>query len=263
MKTYNLSFKIYNQKYIQIKKTSVPIRFDFSKKTKMPNLIGAEEKITTISEKLYRAKRCLINSRKRSIGKIFDYARANEFDIFVTLTFNPQRVDSFDYKAVSKALTNIFHYWRKSKAPDLKYIFVPELHKSGRWHFHGMMANVGNINLIDSGKRDNSGRIIYNIESYKLGFTTATYIEDTLKTSLYISKYITKDVTGLTRGQKKYWISRNLNKPDHIKINTNDLDQISNIPNLNDFVEIFEKTVEFEAGDFKKKIEIIELEKMT
>ena len=151
-------------------------------------------------------------SQNRTIQKIYEITRSNMWDYFITLTFNPEKVDSFNYEEVTQKLSDWLHNLKKWYAPDLRYIIVPELHKSGRYHFHGMLANCGNMNFIDSGKVTASGDPIYNIGNYNLGFTTATRIKDNQRVSAYITKYITKELCASTTGKKRYWASRNLDK---------------------------------------------------
>jgi len=160
-------------------------------------------------------KRSLNTSLKRTKQKIYDYALANNWEdgFFFTLTFNPDYVDSFNYdeclKRVCQFLKNV-----KSQNPNFKYIFVPEYHKSGRIHFHGLGTNCENLILIDSGKVKN-GKKIYNINSrsYKYGFSTVSKIEDTNKVSSYITKYITKELITNTKGKHRYLFSKNLDIP--------------------------------------------------
>ena len=151
-------------------------------------------------------------SVRRSKNMIYDVAKSNDWNWFFTLTFNPNKVDSFDYDITTTKLSNWLKYMRK-KCPNMKYLVVPELHESGRWHFHGLFANVENMKFVDSDKRDKKGRIIYNVDSYKLGFSTATQIEDLEKACSYIAKYITFDLCSLTKGKKRYWTSRNVDMP--------------------------------------------------
>ena len=111
---------------------------------------------------------------------IYDIAKSNEWEWFFTLTFNPEKVDSFNYANVTDKLSQWLKNMRK-KCPDMMYLVVPEQHESGRWHFHGLFSHVENMRFVDSEKRDKKGRIIYNVGSYRLGFSTATQIEDVKK----------------------------------------------------------------------------------
>lgn len=158
------------------------------------------------------SERSLSVSRSRTIHKIYDIAKSNQWDWFFTLTFNPDKVDSFDYALCTKKLSQWLKNMKK-QSQDMKYIVVPEQHKSGRWHFHGLFANVDNMVFIDSGIVKN-GKRIYNVGSYRFGFSTATKIEDLSKTVSYLCKYITKDLCINTKGKKRYWASRNVSLPE-------------------------------------------------
>lgn len=157
------------------------------------------------------AERSARNSRNRSVNRVYHLARSNVWEWFVTLTFNPEKVDSFDYETCTKKLTKWMEN-QKRKAPELKYILVPELHQSGRYHFHGLLADCGFIEFADSGHTCRDGSPIYNIPGYKLGFTTATRVKDNERVTKYLSKYITKDLCAASFGKKRYWASRNLNQ---------------------------------------------------
>lgn len=148
-------------------------------------------------------------SMARTVNRLYYLARSNKWDWFVTLTFAPDAVDRFDYDACVKLLSKWLNNCKR-KAPDMAYLVVPEQHKSGAWHFHGLFNNCHELGFHDSGKKDKKKNRIYNIGSYHFGFTTATRIKDMEKVSKYISKYITKDLCAVTFGRKRFWASRNL-----------------------------------------------------
>ena len=154
-------------------------------------------------------------SLNRTKQTIYDYAFANDWTngYFFTITFNGELVDRYNYK---ECYNRIYQFLKnvKSKNPNFKYIFVPERHKDGAWHFHGIAVDCDNLKLVDSGTVKN-GKPIYNINSrsFKYGFTTVSKIEDTKKVSAYITKYITKDLVEHTKGQHRYLFSKNLDTP--------------------------------------------------
>lgn len=156
--------------------------------------------------------RSLRVSADRSLNMVYKYARANVWEWFFTLTFNPEKVDSFNYEEVTEKLSKWLNNMRRA-CPEMKYLVVPEKHKSGRYHFHGLFANVDELRFADSGHKDEAGHVIYNVSNYSLGFSTATRVQDTARASSYLSKYITKDLTEGTFGKKRYWASRNLDMP--------------------------------------------------
>lgn len=157
---------------------------------------------------------CFNSSRNRSKQTIIEYARANDWEWFITLTFNPDKVNSFDYEECYKRVHKFFNNLKSRKAPDIKYLCVPEQHDSGRWHFHGLVSNIGDMEISESHIKG-----IYNISGFSYGFTTATKVKDTKRVSTYICKYITKDMADLTIGRHRYIKSNNLNKADMMDYN--------------------------------------------
>lgn len=187
---------------------------NISKQQKEINPFTEKKEVLRTWEELEKAEqRSFAVSRTRSVNKIYDIARCNDWNYFFTLTFNPEKVDSFDYDLCTKKLSQWLKNMKK-KSPDMKYIVVPEKHKSGRYHFHGLFANCEELGFVDSGKRDKKNRVIYNVGSYRLGFSTATCITDCDKASAYMCKYITKDLVDCTKGKKRYWASRNVELPE-------------------------------------------------
>lgn len=205
---YNIKVKDFG-KLKEVRTYKIPI----CKGVTAPYRRKRNEPYTNIAKAIKRARESLQASVSRTKQKIYDYAKANsdEFVYFVTLTFNPSKVDSYNYSLVTFKMTNWLRNIRK-KIPSLKYIGVPERHKSGRYHFHFLMNDISAI-LMDSGHKTKDGMSIYNLEAYKLGFSTATLIQDRERVSNYLCKYITKDLALQTKGKKRYWHSRSLNLP--------------------------------------------------
>lgn len=141
-------------------------------------------------------------SLKRTKQVVYDIARNNDWDWFITLTFNPQKVNSFDYIETAEAVK---HYTRHLHYNGNQWLLVPELHESGRIHFHGLIK--GNLAVVDSGING-----IYNITDYELGFTTASKIQSHCRVASYIAKYLTKELS-VPKGKKRYWASRGLARP--------------------------------------------------
>lgn len=163
----------------------------------------------TLSEE--SKSRSLSVSSNRTINQIYYLARSNIWDWFITLTFDPEKVNSFDYDECVSYLSVWLNNIKKKKCANLKYIMVPELHKSGRFHFHGLFADCPELNFIDSGKYID-GQKIYNIGSYTAGFSTASRVGDNNRVTKYLAKYVTKDLIAVSSGRKRYWASRNLDK---------------------------------------------------
>lgn len=158
---------------------------------------------------------CKNISIKQTKNRIYDIARSNTWEWFITLTFDRKQTDSSDYDTVVKELTRFLTNLQQWQCPNLKYLIVPELHADGEhYHFHGLLANCDGINFSYSGKNDRkSKKPIYNILNWKLGFTTATKVEDTQRVSSYITKYITKECVAVLKNKKRYYTSHNVNRP--------------------------------------------------
>lgn len=156
-------------------------------------------------------------SRSRAVQTVYDICRSNEWTWFLTLTFDPEKVDSFDY---DKCVEAIVLFTLKLRRRGIQYVIVPEQHESGRWHFHGLLCDRGEVLPLTvakspGGKRllDKKGRQIYNCAIFDLGFSTVTAIGDSASASGYLCKYITKAME-IPEGRKRYWASRGLSRPD-------------------------------------------------
>lgn len=150
----------------------------------------------------------------RTINNIYDIARCNEWEWFFTFTFAPDKVkDRYDYAELSKVMSKWLSHVRERKCPDMVYVVVPEQHKDGAWHFHGLFRNIQGLTMVDSGHLDDQGRNIYNIQDFKLGFTTATPVDDSAKACSYLVKYITKELCAATPNMRRYWASKNCQRP--------------------------------------------------
>lgn len=153
----------------------------------------------------------------RAIQMVYDLARGTKWDWFFTLTFSPEEVDRFDYDAVAALVLKFTQSLRWYKC---QYIIIPEQHKSGAWHFHGLAKGELPVTLARNEKRggfvfDNKGHPVYNVTNFKVGFTTATQIGDSDRAVSYITKYLTKDkMAKVPKGRKRYWASRGLPKPE-------------------------------------------------
>ena len=156
-----------------------------------------------------RQERSINSSVNRTKNSIYSVARANEWEFFVTLTFDRSKVDSSDYNLISSKSRTWLNHLKARYASDLKYLAVPELHTDGKhWHIHALLSNIGSIKLEDSGIVK-AGKKIYNLPGWNYGFSTASMIESSERVSSYICKYITKELATLTQHRKRFWSSAN------------------------------------------------------
>lgn len=154
-----------------------------------------------------------VDNLKRAKEVVFDLARSNSFEWFITLTFG-SGVDRFDYESCCDEIKKYTNYLSKR---GCRWIIVPEQHENGAWHFHGLLA--GPVKAVRATNAhtgqllvDNHGREVYNLTDYKSGFTTAVKLDGSPKVATYLTKYYTKDMA-IPKGKKRYWASRNLVRP--------------------------------------------------
>lgn len=164
----------------------------------------------------------LQKSIDRTHSIIRDYILCNDFDWFLTLTISPDVCDRLDDKAVQKALKYYFDNIRRHNS--IEYILVPERHKNGALHFHGLINIPPDYPLTPTKKRDSAGRPRFQDEKAlkMLGFNDWTRIGSKDALSQYVRKYITKNLI-TTPGKKRVFASRNLKKPDKHYIDINEL----------------------------------------
>lgn len=168
----------------------------------------------------------LPESLSRSRRLVRDYILCNPFDYFCTFTFDGGRVDRYNYKECASKLTKFFNNFRNRKAPDFRYIVIPEFHEDGAIHFHGMVSGLpkDEFEVPDKipkrvGKQvllvPNTQQYV-RWKSYKLGFFSCSLIKNYPASANYVSKYITKDLMEIPPGQKIVLHSTGLHKPELI-----------------------------------------------
>lgn len=156
-------------------------------------------------------------SLNRTRNKIHELARSEKWQYFFTLTYAPDKTDRYDYSECLHKCRKWLDNQRQRYAKDLSYLFVPEQHKDGAWHMHGLVANTGNMKFVDSGHKSGL-HTVYNLSGWRYGFSTATEISDTYKATNYITKYITKELCAVTKNKHRYLASNNLHKPIELEL---------------------------------------------
>lgn len=174
------------------------------------------QRVYTVEDEIVEKKKKLDNlsrSFRRTRSALYMYARQCNWEYFITLTYSPDKLENrYDFSLCMKKVHTWINNCKKRKAENLLYLLVPEQHKDGAWHIHGLLCNTTGLTFTDSGKRFD-GKIVYNLDDWKLGFSTATKVTDTYKVSNYITKYITKDLCAITPGKQRYFVSKSILKP--------------------------------------------------
>ena len=167
MGSYNLKVYEYADS-VQLRLYNQSLTYD-EKVPSVPLIEPVEplEKVHTSELSKERKEKSALSSMSRTVSSIYEISRANTWEYFVTFTFNRNFIDSSDYDLLAEKVSKWFNNLRSRYAPDLKYLIVPELHKDGiHYHFHAVIANVGNIRFVDSCVKK-KGHTIYNLDNWK------------------------------------------------------------------------------------------------
>lgn len=156
--------------------------------------------ITPKTERNYKAE-----SLSRAKRTIIDYADNNPFNYFITITFDKKKIDRTDGTLLYNRIKDAFRYYKDYYCPELIYLLVPERHKDGCFHFHGLcripdiLYNDGSIMPPpDLSKHYDRWKHCYYWRSRYFFNTFGAVRFDSIFTnsiacSRYISKYITKE----------------------------------------------------------------------
>ena len=193
----------------------------------------------------------LSSSISRTRRLILEYALANDWDYFITMTLDKEKGNRFDLEGWRKRFNEWLKYRRKEFGLKVAFILVPEQHGDGAWHAHGLIRGLDLCELEQlSDLKDFGPGDLCSFESMdKLGYRTARgkrlprklvtsgyfnwpafqnsfgYVSlGRLKckeaASFYVTKYITKDLARCVDkvGGHIYWKTAGLNKPQNFGV---------------------------------------------
>lgn len=156
----------------------------------------------------------IARSARRASAALRRLCHCANFKYFVTLTLDASHIDRYDVPAIVRRMSQ----WcdNRVRRKGLCYILVPERHKDGALHFHGLFNDA--LPVVDSGtitksnfkkprkprsvrQRDmwlsDGGHVVYNLPDWTLGFTTAIGLYDDYGKAInYVTKYIHKQCDG-------------------------------------------------------------------
>lgn len=178
-------------------------------------ILSGREAETSDKAQEERTRRQIYAIRRRIKG----YAFSNSFRWFVTLTFNPEKVDSSDYET---AKTTLLKWCRRmrDKYRQFDYLIIPELHQSGAVHFHGLLGDIP-AHFVEAANPKTGkpiirhNRQVYNLTEWEYGFSDCEEIESPERAASYITKYVTADLLTDKKmyNKKRYFNSQGLAKP--------------------------------------------------
>jgi len=168
----------------------------------------------------------------RAKNTVYDLAMSNPWTNFVTVTGDPKKRDMSDLSGYHKAFTQFMRDERKRTNSKYSYLLVPEPHKSGAWHEHGLANGLEpGVHLrpftldekLPKHIREKlaAGRPVYDWPGYRerFGWVDVEPIQDHKRVSAYLMKYVTKEVISSVKklGQHSFYASKGLIRPETIK----------------------------------------------
>ncbi len=165
-----------------------------------------------------------INSEKldcsisRTKAKIVEYGLCNNWDYFVTLTLSEGKYDRYNLKGYIKDLGKFLNNYNNRQLhdlPNIRYLFIPEQHKDGAWHIHGLISNLPESHLC----LNSNGYMDWKPYSDKFGYMSLSKIKSNEGVSRYITKYIRKDLSVRDKelNAKLYYCSKGLKTAELLK----------------------------------------------
>lgn len=157
-------------------------------------------------------------SLSRSKRLIWEYARCNKWDYFVTLTLDQEKIDRKDLAGAVKSMGRMIwkmnlavtgEEWGRQK--KVEYVIVPELHKDGSVHFHGLMRGFHKSDL----RINEHGYKEWKHWRENFGYCNLQEIKDREKVCSYITKYVSKEMSETVKGKglHVFYASHGLEKP--------------------------------------------------
>lgn len=153
----------------------------------------------------------------RAKNLVREISLCNDWEFFVTLTFDRSRWDRYSLEDRVNELMQWIQNQNK-KGARIRYLIVPEFHKDGAVHFHGLISGIrpaprpaGWPKSVNR-KEDGSYYDIWPEFSERYGYSSVELVQDPIAVGFYVSKYITKSMADSAdlKGVHTYYRSRGL-----------------------------------------------------
>lgn len=174
----------------------------------------------------------LSSSISRTKRLVLELALCNDWEYFITLTLDKEKVNRVDLDAWHKKFKDWLKYRRKAYGLKIAYLLVPEQHADGSWHAHGLVRGVFADELLSFTQMDKDGyrtprgkRLPKKLRESdylnwpafqkSFGYCSLGPIRNHAAASMYVTKYITKDLSLCVSqcGKHMFWYSQGLNRP--------------------------------------------------
>lgn len=193
-------------------------------------------------------------SISRTKSRVFELAACNEFQHFCTFTQDEKLRDRFDLSDFRKDFAQLVRNINRGRETKIKYLLIPEQHKNGAWHMHGLLSGLQPDDLRPFGLSENiperlkkmirGGTAVYDWTRYRraFGYFTCTEIESREACAKYVTKYISKDLQKTVRegGEHLFFASQGLKGRQTLIKNCADPCPVEKWDFENDFIRISE-----------------------
>lgn len=164
------------------------------------------------------------SSVSRAKNAILGYGKCNDWELFVTFTLDSRKYDRYNLSKWRTDFSQYIRNLRRLKGYDIQYLLIPERHKDGAWHMHGLMSGipwsdlakfefgVHPVDLVKSGYR------FYQGITDKFGFNSFGKIRNSDAATAYCLKYAGKGfaLQDMDAGTHLYYASHGLRKPEKV-----------------------------------------------
>ena len=167
-------------------------------------------------------------SRARSM--VLQYALCNPWEYFFTGTLDQTKWRRDDLDTFMRDFSQKIRDWRKEYGFKLDVLLVPEKHKDGMWHVHGLINNLPyyytsgfywlplpSLHMTPYPFKLCNGEFrSWPDFQDRYGYCSLARIRDPIATAYYVTKYIGKDIAQRERdlGKHLYFHSRPLKKAE-------------------------------------------------
>ena len=203
------SVKMYSDNYFELILQGTHRRsgYELRGKKALKNTAGNDDKLR--------------ESISRTRSTVRELALCNSWDWFCTFTLSPEKYDRNDLEKFRKDFSGWVKNLNYQRSLNIRYLLVPEQHKDGAWHMHGLFSGIPSDMLVPFSLVDNVPINLvkngyYNFPAYqkKFGFCSLGAVRNNEAVAAYITKYISKDLANSDVGLNKhlYYASKGLNR---------------------------------------------------
>lgn len=146
----------------------------------------------------------------RAKSAVRELALCNEWEFFVTLTLDKNKQNRYSLDGYIKDLGVWIGNYNRRFGTKLRYLLIPEQHKDGAWHMHGLFQGVAPDSLVKNVFGYWDMPYYYN----RFGYISLSELRDGKKTASYITKYVAKAFghTDVELCKHSYYCSKGLQR---------------------------------------------------